>query len=399
MLKKILLANVDGNAGSTGKITHDLYTSLNGDGYQAAIAHGRGMDIHEPGVFKFGIPAETYIHAGLARLTGYNGRFSPLSTRRLLRFIDNYQPDIVNLHEMYAYFVDIGTLIRYLRENHIPTVWTLHCEEMYTGKCGHAFECTRYKTGCGHCPAVHEYPKSLWVDHTHELWEEKQKLFEGWAVTLVTPSQWLADRVKGSFLRDKRLEVIHNGIDTSIFHPQDASSLRREFHLEGKKVVLSVMPDIHNKDKGADKVLAISKLMPDIQFVIAGADKTETYTDNCLLIQRTRDQNRLAEWYSLADVYLICSKRENFPTTCIEAMCCGAPVVGIDGGGTKETVPSPYGVFCPESEDLTELCEAIRRQIMREYTHESIGAQGIRRYSAKVMYQHYLELFHNVNSR
>lgn len=400
---RVLLANVCCKEESTGKIVYDLYHGLRKDGHEAVIAYGRGRRINEPAIYRVDIPAETYIHAGLTRLTGYTGCFSPLSTRRLIRLIDEFQPDVINLHEMHAYFMNIRHLVEHIRRRGIPTVWTFHCEEMYTGKCGYAYDCARYKTGCGNCPAVHDYPKSLWFDQTSKIWQANKDIFDGWDdVTIVTPSQWLAERVKSSFLGDKRVEVIHNGIDTeNIFHIQDSSDLRQKYHLTGKKVTLSVMHSIHDPRKGGSTVLALSKMMPDLQFVIIGADKTEKHSDNCLLVQKQSDQNELARWYSLADVFLICSTKENFPTTCIEAMCCGAPVVGIDSGGTKETVPPPDGRFIQtrdslSADDLHRLAEAVRERLEKGCSHTDISQRGIARYARDVMYKKYISLYRDI---
>ncbi len=411
---KVLLANVCCKEGSTGKIVYDLYHGLRKDGHEAVIAYGRGRKINEPGIHRVGIPAETYIHAGLTRLTGYTGCFSPISTRRMIRLIDEFRPDVINLHEMHAYFMNIRPLVRHIRKKGIPTVWTFHCEEMYTGKCGHAYNCTRYKDGCGKCPAVHDYPKSLWLDQTHKIWQRNKDLFDGWDVTIVTPSQWLADRVKGSFLADKRIEVIHNGIDTEhIFYPHDATTLREQYGLTGKKVVLAVMPNIHDERKGGPVVLALATQMPDLQFVIVGADETENYSDNVLLVKRMQDQQELATWYSLADVFLLTSQKETFSMTCAEALCCGAPVAGLESGAPETVFPQPYArfvgdnpligdisapppmdnTFAPSAVAYTRLATAVGEQLAAGYDHSAVSAAMSPLFADHNMYQHYRDLY------
>lgn len=399
---KVLLIDVNCKNSSTGKIVYNLYQRLREDGHQAAICYGRGKRVDGENIFKFGLDFETYIHAGLSRISGLNGYFSPLSTRRLIRFIETFQPDVVHIHELHAYFVNIKPLINYLKSKKIRIIWTFHCEYMYTGKCGYAYKCENWKETCGNCPKIKRYPKSLFFDFTKKMFRDKKALLSDLDFMIVTPSQWLADRVKMSFLKDKKITVIHNGIDADhVFYPRSAEkieSLKEACGLTNQKIVLSVAPDIMSDRKGGKTVLEISKRFvgENIRFVLIGADRDETIEPNVTLIKRTNDQDELAMWYSAADVFLICSKQENFPTTCLEAVCCGTPVVGIDAGGTKETVPAPYGVFCDPT-DLDGLEQAIRRQILMKQETSDISKIGQTLYNQKTMYLSYLALYESQN--
>lgn len=272
--KRVLFINNTCKYTSTGKITYDLYRYAKEHNYVPAIAYGRGPKIEEDRIYKFGIPVETYFHAGMARLTGYNGCFSPLSTRRLLSYIEKFQPDIIHLHEISAYFVNIRPLLEYIKERHIKAVWTLHCEYIYTGKCGHAYECSKYWTECHDCPRVHAYPKSVFFDRTREMFQMKKALVRDLDVTIATPSRWLADRVRASFLKDKPLFVVRNGIDTSIFHPVRADDLRKELEIpNAHKIVLSVASQIMNSRKGGESVLKLAERMNGeaCTFILVGA--------------------------------------------------------------------------------------------------------------------------------
>ena len=390
---KVLLIDVNCKYSSTGKIVYDLFRKLKAEGHEAAVCYGRGEVIREEGIYKFGLDWETRIHAGLARITGLNGYFSPISTKRLIRFIEKFQPDVIHIHELHAYFVNLKPLINYIKLKKIKVVWTFHCEYMYTGKCGHAYECLNFQKGCGDCPAVKDYPKSLFFDKTRKMLKDKKELLGDLDFTIVTPSQWLADRVKLSFLRDKKIEVIHNGIDTDqVFYPRDVKALKEKYGLQKKKIVLSVAPNIMDERKGGKIVLGLSEKLKEIQFVLIGTEETQRYSDNVLLIQRTKNQNELAEWYSAADVFLICSKRENFPTTCLEALACGTPIVGIDAGGTKETAPEPYGIFF-RNPSLEKLEDGIIEQIERNESTIRISLYAKELYSKQKMYDKYKRLY------
>lgn len=272
---KILLLDVNCKYSSTGKIVYDLFTNLRENGQRAALCYGRGPLVEEKGIYKFGLDWETYFHAGLARITGFNGCFSLLSTLRLLRFLDQFKPDVVHIHELHAYFVNIGMLVRYLKKRKIKIVWTFHCEYMYTGKCGYANECRKYEKECGRCPELHEYPKSLLFDQTKHMFRMKRRMFSDLEVIIACPSQWLADRAARSFLKDKKIVVVHNGVDTEIFRPVDSGGLRHELGIpEDNKVVLSVAPDIMSERKGGRWVLQAAEGMREekITFVLVGVE-------------------------------------------------------------------------------------------------------------------------------
>ena len=174
---RVLLIDVNCKNSSTGKIVYDLYTYLNDHGNIATVCYGRGPKLHEKNIYKFGIDIETYLHAFLARITGYNGCFSYYSTKRLINYIEKFKPDMIHIHELHAYFVNIGTLINYIKKKQIPVVWTFHCEYMYTGKCGHAYDCENLKVECDNCPMLSKNPKSIFFDRTKEMFNFKKKLF------------------------------------------------------------------------------------------------------------------------------------------------------------------------------------------------------------------------------
>lgn len=388
---KVLLIDVNCKYSSTGKIVYSLYQGLCKNGDEAAICYGRGPLVGEPGIYKFGLDWETRIHAGLARITGLNGYFSPHSTKRLINYIEEFKPDIVHIHELHAYFVNFKPLLAYLKQKKIKVVWTFHCEYMYTGKCGHANECSGFKTGCGHCPEVHEYPKSLFFDFTRKMLTDKKKAMKGLDAVIVTPSQWLADRVKQSYLKDWDIRVIHNGIDTSIFHYQDYSKIEKKYNLQGKKVVLSVVPNIQDENKGGQFIFQLSEMEKkrNICFVIVGADKTKFVKDNLLVIERTKEQQELAQWYSIADCFVICSKRETFSMTCAEALCCNTPIAGFKSGAPETVFDRPYASFV-EYGNLNDLLNKIE-VLLNQRTDTSDYA--IKNFSNEAMINKYKSLY------
>ena len=201
---RVLLLDVNCKYSSTGKIVYDLYTQLRRNGHEAAIGYGRGTLVREEYIYRFSPQWEVYIHALLTRITGYTGRYSPIATRRLIRIIKKFQPDVVHLNDMHGYFVNIIPLVEYLKKSKIKTVWTFHCEFMYTGKCGHSYECTQWQEKCYKCPRLKDYPQSWFWDKTEKMFMEKKNAFENFSdLVIVSPSKWLANRIRLSFFKDK----------------------------------------------------------------------------------------------------------------------------------------------------------------------------------------------------
>ena len=399
---KVLLIDVVCKNGSTGQIVYNIYSYLNNNDHVASVCYGRGEKIQEKNIYKFGLDIETAFHAFMTRLTGYMGYFSFFSTRRLIKYIKQFKPDVVHLHEIHSYFVNVNSLLTFLKKNHIKTVITLHCEFFYTGKCGHSLECEKWKTQCGNCPRKKDYPSSLFFDRTKAMFSQKKKLLQDFPDLIVTaPSKWLANRAKDSFLNKHKIGCVPNGIDTDVFHPQDVSEIRRELGIrENEKVVLSVAPHIMSEAKGGEYVLRIAEKMSDqsVRFILVGVDGiAKEESGNVTKFGPVYDKIRLAKLYSLADVFLICSLRENFPTTCVEAQCCGTPVIGFDTGGTKET--SIYGgnVFVPYN-DLDALVEIINNtSVKTELISQNISNVAINKYGIKTMCESYIELYNELH--
>lgn len=395
---RIAYIDVNCQGSSTGKIVYDLYTQSRSDGHTAAICYGRGPVVEGEQIYKFGLDWETRFHALMTRLTGWTGCFSPCSTRRLIRFLDDFRPDVVHIHELHAYFVNLKPLLRYLAEQGIPVVHTLHCEFSYTGKCGYAYECENWKHQCGNCPHLQDYPKTLWFDHTAAMQEEKKQLFSALDKLVITaPSGWLAERAKHSFLGDREIQVVHNGIDTTqVFHPQPCEHLQEKYRIRPEeKVVLAVAPDLMSQRKGGRWVLKLAQAMAqeNIRFVLVGvSDLSESFPANVTAVGLIRDQRELAAHYTLADCFVICSEKENFPTTCLEAFCCGTPVVGFASGGTAETVPAPYGLFCPQG-DVAQLAQLVKRQLDGGFSRGEVSSAGCTCYSQAAMYRQYLGIY------
>lgn len=390
---RVLLIDVNYKYSSTGKIVHDLAHELIKSGHKARVLFGRGEPVNNDVALRIAPIWEVYFHALMTRLTGLVGVFSYFATRRMINEIKRFKPDVIHLHELHGYYVNYSKVVRFLKISNIPIVWTFHCEFAYTGKCGYAYDCEKWKSECSSCPQIKEYPSSLYFDFTRYMFNEKRKDFDGFDnLTIVTPSAWLARRVKQSFLSDCDVRVIHNGIDTqSIFYPRLSNT-----QSESKKTVLAVAPDIMSERKGGRWVLELARRFSDnVEFIMVGVvGDVDGVPSNVRLVDRTNNQNELADYYSDADLFLICSKRENFPTTCLESLACGTPVVGFDEGGTAETAPGRLGHFVPFG-DVSSLELAINdyfagRSEIDQHACRNFAEQN---YSKQAMYSNYVRLY------
>ena len=394
---RILYINVICKHGSTGKITYDLYTQCKDDGHEAVVCYGRGAKLKEPDVYKFGLDWETNVHALLTRLTGVNGCWSFFSTRRLLKFMDAFKPDVVHLHEPHAYFVNLQPLYDYFAKRNIPLVYTFHCEYAYTGKCGYAYDCERWKTGCGTCPQVREYPASFFFDFTKQMFRRKQAQWENLKkVVITTPSGWLADRVRCSFLKDRDIRVVYNGVDTkNVFYRRDTKALREEHGLTDEKIVLTVAPKLMGERKGGRWVVQLARQMKDenIKFIMVGIeDMSQKFPDNVIPIARTANQHKLAEYYSMADCFVICSDKETFSMTCAESLCCGTPIAGFCSGAPETVFLQPHAVFGTYG-DLDELEKNVKLQLNAAFDREKLAKEMQQLYSRDSMYENFMNIY------
>ncbi len=350
---KILFINVDsGYGGSTGRIVNDLYREAVVAGHEALILYGREFDPNA-GVraIKITSRANVYIHAALSRLTDRTGFYSRRATERAIREIAAFDPDVIHLHNLHGYYINIKILFRYLCACGKPVVWTLHDCWAFTGHCSHysAAGCERWLTGCHHCPQKKTYPKSALADASQRNYRDKKALFCGLPnLTIVTPSAWLRDEVKKSFLGGYNTRVIYNGIDLATFCPTE-SALRESAGLNGKFVILGVA-NVWSGRKGYSDFLALAeKMEEDFRIVMIGLsdEQMQRLPKNCIGIRRTANQSELAAWYSMADVYFNASCEETMGLTTLEALACGTGVITYDKTAVPEVADKNCGIVIP----------------------------------------------------
>ncbi|MBQ9433941.1 MAG: glycosyltransferase [Synergistaceae bacterium] len=340
---RVLFINVQCGRGSHGKIAAEQAEKFAHEGHEVKIAYSRDPDMPEKYkkyAVRIGSTADIYIHALLTRLTDRNGFFSRGATRRFLAWAEEYNPDLLWLHNIHGYYINIDMLFRWIKSRpSMRVLWTLHDCWSFTGHCAYfTFAgCEKWRTHCEHCPQKNAYPASF-VDASYRNYEDKRRIFTGVKdMTLITPSQWLADLVAQSFLREYPCEVRHNQIDRNIFRPS-VSDFRERYGLAEKKIVLGVANRWEQR-KGIRDFVRLSEILNPEKFsiVLVGL-KHDALPEGIIHIDRTSNQQELAEIYTAADVLFNPTYEDNYPTVNLEAEACGTPVVTYDAGGSPETV-------------------------------------------------------------
>ena len=392
---KIVQINCTCGVGSTGKICVGISRLLREADVENYILYSCISDGYELGI---GCSSNAYVkmQALRSRLFGNYGFNSQKATRRMINELERIKPDIVHLHNVHGHDCDLEMLLTYLRDQRIRTVWTFHDCWAFTAYCPHftMIGCDRWRSGCYDCPQKREY---TWLfDKSKALYEKKRRLFEGLDLTCVTPSEWLADTVKESFLKDSTVKVINNGIELGVFKPTD-SDFRVRHGLEGKKILLGVSFG-WDKRKGLDVFVELSKrLTDDYRIVLVGTNENtdKLLPNNILSIHRTQNQAELAEIYSAADLFVNPTREENYPTVNMEALACGTPVLTFRTGGSPEMLDEACGSIV-ECDDI----DALEREIVRICTDKPYTKESCLRKAAEFdknqRFKEYLELYEGI---
>lgn len=351
--------------GSTGRIAADQCRILTAQGHDCVLAYGRNAaNCDDVVTHRIGTAMNYRIHGVATRMFDLHGFASVSATRKFLRWADEFDPDILWLHNLHGYYLDIEQLFHWIKSRPAMKVrWTLHDCWGFTGHCAY-FDyagCDKWMSGCGNCPQKGAYPASVLLDGSSRNYLKKCSAFTGVKdMTLIVPSVWLADLVKKSFLRDYPLVLMRNTVNTDVFRPTD-SDLKARYGLESKKIILCVA-NIWEKRKGLSDVCQLSKLMDENwHLVLVGKlpdDEDVQLPENILYIPKTDSQRELAALYSAADVFVNPTYEDNYPTVNLEALACGTPVITYRTGGSPECLDRTCGAAVDRSPE--KLWDAVK---------------------------------------
>lgn len=359
----LIQLNCTSNWGSTGKIAEQIGLCAQAHGWESYIAYGRSSNPSKNKLIKAGSVLDVYEHFVENRLLDNEGLASRIPTKRLLKKIDKIHPDVVHLHNIHDHWLNYKILFEYLVEKQIPVVWTQHDQWATTGHCCYNLVgCDRWKTECYDCPLSKWYS----LDKSKRNFNLKKNLCAGLkSLTIVPVSEWLADNMRQSHLKDRLIEVIHNGIDINVFRPQTMDVHKRYGIDEGKKIVLGVAA-VWDARKGLTDFYQLAKRLPADEYaiVIVGklTEEKQAVEGGCqmVFVDRTQNALELAQLYSAASVFANPTYQDNYPTTNLEAIACGTPVITYNTGGSPEAVDENTGAVVMQG-DVEALATAIEK--------------------------------------
>lgn len=381
-MKRLLLINSVCGIGSTGKICVSIANEYEAEGCEVRIAHGRSGNVgvgSEKYAVRIGNRFDLYSHALFTRVFDKHGLASKRATKRFLKWAEEYDPDILWLHNIHGYYINYEMLFDWIKthqrsqsesgKNVMVVKWTLHDCWAFTGHCSHFtfIGCDKWKNGCEHCPQKGEYPASSFSDNSESNYYRKRKAFTGVDnLTIITPSHWLEELVKQSFLGGYPVQVRYNTVDTNVFKPTPSDFRERYGIRDSQKMILGVS-SVWNDRKGLSDFVTIYNKLSELdsdkyKVVLVGLNDSQTkeMPSGMICIPKIDNQKELAEIYTAADVFVNPTYEDTFPTVNLEAEACGTTVITYDTGGCSETLRSndsltiPTGMIDKIAENLVE---------------------------------------------
>lgn len=395
---KVLQINVTANSGSHGRIAAGIGKQLISSGHRSFIAYGRSGYECESEFVKIGGKIDLGIHFLKSRLLDRHCFGSYYATKRFIKKFEKIDPDVVHLHNLHGYYLNIAVLFRYLKVWGKPVIWTFHDTWPITGHCSffEHMDCYKWKKECFACPNIHGYPESWFVDNSRRNYKEKKALFSGLNnLVLVSPSEWLARHLNNSFLSGYEIRIINNGVDISRFCPGQSEAVKQKYSIT-KDYILGVA-NIWDDRKGLKDFVRLRALLDkDIQIVLVGLKPSQILdlSEGMQGIRRTESIDELVALYSGAKVFVNPTYLDNFPLVNIEALACGTPVVTYRTGGSPESIDLTSGKEVVKG-DIGALHDAIISVINSKDSYNTFQCRerAVKNYSSDARYQDYVNLY------
>jgi len=391
------------NSSSVGRIAEQIGQVAMQQGWDSYITYARNHLPSQSKTIKIGSKFDVYWHGLNTRLFDNHGLCSTGATKKLIKQIAQIQPDIILLHNIHGYFLNMKILFNYLSTLDTPVVWVLHDCWSFTGHCVY-FDyvgCDKWKSQCHHCPQKRKYPGSLWLDRSSRNYTLKKQLFNQVKNMYIVPvSHWLSSMVQQSFLNQYPIHVIKNGIDLNTFFPQSNAEYVKDRCGASNKFLLLGVANVWDQRKGLQDFIELNQCLDqNCNIVLVGLKKKQIrkLPKNVIGIERTESVKALAELYSAADLYVNPTGQDTFPTTNLEALACGTPVVTYRTGGSVESVSEDTG-FVVDKGDIAALCDVINivRQKGKTYYSENCRNHAMSLYNKQDRFNEYMYLFNQL---
>lgn len=398
-MKKLLQINSVANKGSTGKIAEGIGNVAMKEGWESHIIYGRVANESSSILHRVGSDLDIYKHFIYSRLFDRHGFASKVATSKIIEVIKSINPDIIQLHNLHGYYINIEILFKFLNEVKKPVIWTLHDCWSFTGHCAYytAINCSKWQVHCSNCPAIHSYPESIYIDQTKRNFREKKSLFTQIEnLKIITPSQWLANEVSDSFLKEKKTFVINNGINLKIFRPKIDEQVLLKYKIKTGNFVIGVASEWSVR-KGLDDFFRLREILDtSIEIVLVGLNEKQrkNLPHGITGILRTENINELVTLYSAALCFVNLTKEDNFPTTNLESMACGTPVITYQTGGSAESVDNQTG-FIINKEDVIGIKKAISKvkEKTKVFFYENCIRKAKNKYNENLKFAEYIDIY------
>jgi glycosyltransferase involved in cell wall biosynthesis len=401
-LKLLQICN-EGNTGSVGTIAESLGTFVIEKGWESYIAFARFERGSNSKLIRIGSELDVITHGIESRIFDNDGFCSRNATKRLINKIEDIKPDLIHLHHLHGYFINVEILFNFLLHSNIPVVWTFHDCWSFTGHCTYFdyVDCDKWKSHCNSCPQKHEYPKSIFLDNSKNNFSKKRKLFTSISrMTIVSVSNWLDKLVEQSFFKDSNHLCIYNGIDLELFKPINNSDVIKNKYNINKKFVILGVATTWDRRKGLKDFIELSKYIKNEEIIVlVGLSKEQRriLPSNVLGLPRTENRIELAHLFAASDVFLNLSTEETFGLTTAEALASGTPAIVYNKTASPELVNSKTG-FVVEKNDYLSIIEAIDeiKKNKKEFYKSNCRLRAFKLFNSKDIYNSYFELYNNM---
>ncbi|MFI3792192.1 glycosyltransferase [Streptococcus uberis] len=397
---KILQINSVISYGSTGAIVRDIYDVLNSEGHDCLVAFGRGDYVDGYKSIKFSSSIEVLVHMLSSRIFDNHGLMSQYSTKKLIKLIKEFEPDIIQLHNIHGYYLNYKLLFEYLSKTNIPIVWLMHDQWALSGGPAYIDDIESHRMSRS-ISEKSSYPKTFFLDRYFNNLNQKVKSFSKLNnLTIVTPSNWLSEQFKKSFLGHNNVRTIHNGIDISCFKPSFIFDSNRE-NISTKKQLLGVA-SVWDYRKGAEFFYKLSRdLGNEYHIRMVGVDDSiESYVKsnnlNIELIKKTNSRQELVDLYTQADILINPTLQDNFPTVNIESLACGTPVITFDTGGSGESIINEKTGLIIKKGSYDMLLKAIKKWPKKNQDIVLNCVEHSKLFDKKVIYSKYIKLYKKI---
>jgi len=381
--------------GGAAKVSYRLHQEYKKRGHNSKLVVGYKLS-SDPDVALLGL--NRYLRAAQEIVERHTGFCSYMPTHKRKEFKN---ADIVNLHNLHGNFFNINDIRVMSRSK--PVVWTLHDEWAITGHCACAFDCRKWRTGCGKCPRPEIYP-AIKKEISGEIWKNKEALYQNSEMIVVTPSRWLKKEVEESMLSRFESFCIPNGIDETVFKPTNRKEARMELGLpQDKRILAFNAVDQSDKFKGFSFLVdALNDFCPkqETAILVLGNSAAIPLKSGMFEVINSgyiKDESLLAKYYSAADLFVLPSLSENFPLVALEAMSCGLPVAAFKIGGTPEAVRHMKTGYIADYKNSSDLARGMSLFLENETLHREAGEAArklvMNEYRLSAQAEHYLELY------